>query len=262
MSAPSAGANRSRSGAPIATSTGNEGEIGVRADTSDWGLEARGVSNERRRARGDLSLKRAACERRRQSALSFDLLKEPPGLVAKRLGHRLERAGAGGGVSDESKVGFAQEDDLGIAGETPREAVRKAGRERVRQNTDAVAPAETGRECRRRAAHHVHVRVARRHHAPGAFRLHTSRARLEAAQASSTYDQAMRNARSFDNVASSSASAASRNAMRARASLSGVPTCSSRRNRATAAASAKASSCARAAASRMDGARVSNQERP
>ena len=114
------------------------GEISVGAHARDRRLEARGVSSECGCARGDLSLKHTACERRRQSALPFDLLKQPPGFFANRLCQRLERPSAGGGVGDKSKVGFAQEDDLGIAGETPREAVRKAGRERVRQNADAV----------------------------------------------------------------------------------------------------------------------------
>ena len=156
-------------------------EIGVGADAGDRRLQASGVSNQRRRAGGDLSLKRAIRERRRQSAQSFDLLKEPPGLVAKRLGQRLERPCAGGGVGDKSEVGFAQENELGVASETPSQAVRKAGRQSVRQNADAVGAAEAGRERRRRAPHHIHVRIARRHHAPGALRLHMSRARLEAA---------------------------------------------------------------------------------
>ena len=157
------------------------GKIGVRADAGDRGLEARGVSNERGRVHDDLSLKRAIRERRRQTAVSLDLVKQGPCFFANPLGQRLERPCAGGRVGNKSKVGFAQENELGIAGKTPREAVRKASRERVRQNGDAVGAAEAGRKRRRRAAHHIHVRIARRHHAPGAFRLHTSGARLEAA---------------------------------------------------------------------------------
>ena len=150
-------------------------------DAGDRGLEARGVSSQRRRAGGDLSLKRAVPERRRQSPQSFDLLKEPPGFFAKRLGQRLERPGAGGRIGDKSEVGFAQENELGIAGETPRETVRKAGGQSMRQNTDAVGAAEAGRKRRRRATHHIHGGIARRHRAPGALRLHKSGARLEAA---------------------------------------------------------------------------------
>jgi len=121
-------------------------------------------------------LKPAACERRGQAALGVDLLKEPPGPVAKRVGHRLECAGAGRRIGHKSEIGFAQENELGVAGETPRETVGKAGRERMRQDADAVGAAEAGRERRRRAAHHIHVRIARRHRAPGAFRLNVSRA--------------------------------------------------------------------------------------
>ena len=151
------------------------------ADAGDRRLQPGDVAGQRRRAGGDLALKVAACERRRQAALGFDRLKERPGLVAKRAGHRLERAGAGGRVADKAEIGFPQEDELAVAGETARKAVRKADRKRVRQNGDAVGAAEAGRERRRRAAHDVHIDVARRHHAPGALGLHMRRARLEAA---------------------------------------------------------------------------------
>ena len=90
----------------------------------------------------------------------------------------------------------------------------------------------------------------------------TCAARGSRPQASSTRDQTIRNARNFDNVANSSASAASRNASSARASPGGVPVSSSRRNSATAAASAKASSCAGLPPAAWTSARVSDQERP
>ena len=90
----------------------------------------------------------------------------------------------------------------------------------------------------------------------------TQAARGSRPQASSTRDQAMRKARNFEIVASSSASAARRNAMSARASPGGVPVSSKSRNTLTAAASAKASSWAEAPAGRMDPARVGDQERP
>ena len=38
---------------------------------------------------------------------------------------RLEGAGAGGRVGDEAEIGFAQENELAVAGETPRQTVRK-----------------------------------------------------------------------------------------------------------------------------------------
>jgi hypothetical protein len=80
------------------------GEVSVGADAGDQRLKARSVSNQRRRALGDLSLKPAARERRRQAALSLDLLKEPPRLLTERVGHRLERPCAGGGIGHKSEV--------------------------------------------------------------------------------------------------------------------------------------------------------------
>ncbi len=118
------------------------GEIGMGAHAGDRRLETRGVANQRRRAGGDLTLKPAARERRGQAALTLDLLKEPPGLVAKRVGHRLEGPRAGSGIGHKSEVRFAQKNELRVAGETPREAVGKAGRQSVRQNADAVSAAE------------------------------------------------------------------------------------------------------------------------
>ncbi len=155
--------------------------MGVRADSGDRRFQPGDISGERRSLGGDLSLERAIRERRRQAALPFDLLKDPPGLVAERSGQRLERAGAGGGVGDKSEVGFAQEDELGVAREASRETVRKAGGERMRQDAHAVSAAEAGRERSRRPAHDVHIWIAGRHRAPGALRLHMHRARLEAA---------------------------------------------------------------------------------
>ena len=175
------GANASRSGAPSATSTGGSARSACALTPVIGAFRQAAFRASAAALAATCTLKHAVRERRRQSAQSFDLLKEPPGLVAKRLGHRLERPGARGGVGDKSEVGFAQENELGVAGETPREAVRKAGGQSVRQNADAVGAAEAGRKRRRGAAHHIHVRIARRHHPPGALRLHTSRARLEAA---------------------------------------------------------------------------------
>ncbi len=129
----------------------------------------------------DLRLKRAGRERSRQAAAPFDLLEGGPSPVAQRACQRLESAGAGGRIGDKSEMGFAQEDELAIAGETPREAIGKSDGERVGQDADAVGAAETGGKGGDRAAHHVHIRVARGHHAPRAFRLDVSPSRLEPA---------------------------------------------------------------------------------
>ena len=157
------------------------GEIGVGADAGDRRLESRDVPSERVRADRDLTLEDAAGKRRGQATLALDLLKQPPRALAKRLGERLERARAGGGVGDKSKIGFAQEDELRVAGETPGETVGKTGGERVGKHADAVGAPEASRERRHRPAHDVHGRVTRRHHAPGAFGMDMRRARLKAA---------------------------------------------------------------------------------
>ncbi len=72
----------------------------------------------------------------------------------------------------------------------------------------------------------------------------------------------MRNARNFDNVANSSASAASRNAMRARASPSGVPDLFKQTQQGHCSRQREGELLRRASASRMDSARVGDQERP
>ena len=175
--------------------------------------------------------------------------------------HRLEGPGAGGGVAHKSEVGFAQENELGVAGETPREAVGKAGRERVRQNADAVGAAEAGRKRRRRAAHHIHVRIARRHHAPGALRLHMSRARLEAAgvldmRPGDAQRAEFRQGRQFVRVGRQPERDQRAGVARRRPRLFKQPQEGhGRRER-------KGKLLRRASARRMDGARVSDQERP
>ena len=99
------------------------------ADAGDRRLEPRDVALERRGALGDLALERAATRappagRPRASIV----LEERPALLAERLRQRLEHAGAGRRIGDKAEIGFAQEDELAIAGETPREAVGKAER--------------------------------------------------------------------------------------------------------------------------------------
>ena len=84
-------------------------------------------------------------------------------LLAQRCGQRLEHAGAGGRIGDEAEMGFLQQDELRVAREPPRERVGQAEGLRERQHADAVGAAEAGRERRHRAAHHIHIGVARAH---------------------------------------------------------------------------------------------------
>ena len=51
----------------------------------------------------------------------------------------------------------------------------------MRQRADAVRPAEPGRERGDRASHHIHIRVARRHHPPRGFGLDAGRFGIETA---------------------------------------------------------------------------------
>ena len=153
----------------------------MRADASDRRFEPRDVPPQGGRTLGDLALGRACLQRRGEAAPGFDLLEQRPPLVAERSGQRLEGARARGRVGDKSEMGFAQENELAVARKATREAVGKADRERVRQDADAVGPAEPGRERRHRSAHHVHRRVARGHHAPRALGLDMRRPLLKPA---------------------------------------------------------------------------------
>ena len=102
---------------------------------------------------------------------AFDLLEERPALLAERLGQRLECARPRGGVGDKAEIGFAQQDKLAVARQTPRQAVGKTDGERMRQDANAVRPAKSRRKRGHRPAHYVHGRVARRHRAPCALGL-------------------------------------------------------------------------------------------
>ncbi len=69
----------------------------------------------------DLALEGAIGKRRRKAAFGLDLLKQRPGLFGERLGQRLEAARARGRIFDEAEMGFAQEDELSVAGEPSRQ---------------------------------------------------------------------------------------------------------------------------------------------
>ena len=144
-------------------------------------FEPRRVSLQHRGALADLTLERPVGERDRQAAARLDPLKDRPTLVVERPCQRLEPAGPRGRIGDEAEIGFAQQNELAVAGQTPRETVRKAGGERVRQDGDAVGAPEAGRKSRKRPAHDVHVRVPRGHHPPSALRLDMRLPLLEAA---------------------------------------------------------------------------------
>ena len=128
------------------------------ADAGDRRLEPGRVALQRRGALGDLPLEDAVRERGRQAAPRLDVLEDEPALVDERPGQGLEPAGARRRIGDEAEIGFAQKDELAVAGETPREAVGKADGERMGQDADAVGAAEAGGKGGDRPAHDVHVR--------------------------------------------------------------------------------------------------------
>ena len=212
----------------------------VGADAGDRRLDPRDVTPQRRRVLGDLALETAVRERRGQTALRLDLLEDRPTLVAERLGQRLETARAGGRIVDEAEVGFAQEDELAVAREPPREAAGQTHSERVRQHADAVGAAEARRKGGDRSAQHVQVRVARViiRQALSAW---TWAERGARPQASSTRAQTMRSARNLASSMNSSASADRRKAIMPRL-VGRNPASPSARRRLTPAPSAKASS--------------------
>ena len=140
-SAPAGAATCSRSGAPGATSAGLSSRSGW-ALTPVIGALSRAASRFSAAALSPTSRwNDAVGERRRQAAPLLDVLEERPALVGERLGQGFEPAGPGRRIGDEAEIGFAQKDKLAVAGETPREAVRKAERR---------AYAAGRRRCRRR----------------------------------------------------------------------------------------------------------------
>ena len=123
----------------------------------------------------------AGAQRRRRAARAFKRLKDRPAALAQRRRQRLEHAGPGGRIGDEAEMQFFEQDELRVAGEPARQRVGQAERLGVGQDADAVGAAEAGGERRGRAAHHVHVRVARGHRPPGAFAMDPRRRGVEAA---------------------------------------------------------------------------------
>ena len=68
------------------------------------------------------------------AAFRFDRLELLPRRFAKRIGQRLDAAGAGGRVGDEIDMAFAGQDELRVAGDAAGKGVRQAVRDRVRQD--------------------------------------------------------------------------------------------------------------------------------
>ena len=93
----------------------------------------------------------------------------------------LDRAGAGGRVSDLRQVRLLEQDELRVARHAPRESVGQADCRRVRQNGDVVGAADARCGDGDGRAQHVHVRVALGEHAPRGLGGHRRAARREAA---------------------------------------------------------------------------------
>src|ERR1700694_3401099 len=104
----------------------------MNADASDLRLESRDIPHERPRTLRDLMPESASRQRGRQAALRFELLDEGPCFVAKRLGQRIECSGPRGWIGDKAEMGFAQQNELSVASEASREAVRKTDNKRMR----------------------------------------------------------------------------------------------------------------------------------
>ena len=109
-------------------------EMGVGADAGDRRLESCRVALQRRGAFADFTLERAVRQRGRQAAPALDTLEEKPSLVDQRPGQGLEPAGPRRRIGDEAEIGFAQKHQLAVTREPPREAVRQADGERMRQD--------------------------------------------------------------------------------------------------------------------------------
>ena len=78
---------------------------------------------------GDLTLDQSAFERGGDTARRLDLAEQRPRRLAKLVRQILDRAGAGGRIGDVGEMGFLNENELGVAGDAPRETLR-AGRAR------------------------------------------------------------------------------------------------------------------------------------
>ena len=132
---------------------------------------------------GDLSLKGAARERRRQAAGLFDFLEQGVSFLDQGVGQGLETAGAGGRIRDLAEIRLLQQHELGIAGEAAGESVGQAKRLGERQDGDRIGAAQAGGKDRDGGAQQIHPGVAPGHHPPGRLAMDADRPGFEAAGA-------------------------------------------------------------------------------
>ena len=96
-------------------------------------------------------------------------------------GQRLDAAGTGGRIGDEIDMALLGQDQLRVAGDAPREGVRQAVRDAVRQDRDRIGAAGRRREAGDRGAQDVGFGVLRRHHAVGCLDMDRARGRRDRA---------------------------------------------------------------------------------
>ena len=118
---------------------------------------------------GDAALDMAFGKALQDAAFLLDLPELVPGRFAERVGQRLDAARAGCGIGDEIDMAFGGHDELRVAGNAAREAVRQAMRDRVRQHRDRIGAADRRREAGDRRAQDVGLGIGCRHHPIGRF---------------------------------------------------------------------------------------------
>ena len=108
---------------------GEEGELARPCE----GLAARGdVLRAGGAGLADPGLDRAGLQAGDDAALPLDRLEGGPGRGGELLGERLEPAGPGRRISHAGEVGFLDQDDLAVAGDTPGEGRRRGPARRYR----------------------------------------------------------------------------------------------------------------------------------
>ena len=152
------------------------------ADAGDQRLQPRRVVGDARRRLGDFALEdsqRAAPAARRRRVRAPETTAQPFSHSAAVSASNTPAPAAG----SATKPRCDSSSRMSCALRASRRAKRVGQAERlgVRQHADAVGAAEAGRERGDRAAHHVHVRVARAHRPPRALGMDARRRGVEAA---------------------------------------------------------------------------------